>query len=118
MINILIDCANKEIRVDKDGEQYYYAKCRQNLATAAIVAWQIVHDLSHELNESTIISYFGITLDGEEKNTKVNIGTQAFCLLMDNFGGVNDIVTSQTNLAIQLLIHGIELQTNLINTNK
>jgi len=112
MINILIDCANKEIRVDKDGQQYFYAKCTQNIATCAVVAWQIVHHLSHEFGESPIISYFGITPDGKQVNISINIATQAFCTLMDNFGSPNDLISAQTNLAIQLLIQGTEEGAN------
>lgn len=75
------------------------------MATTAIVAWQLVHNLSHEFNDNEV-NYFGVTPDGREVNCKVDINTQAFCMLMDNFGSKEDLVTTQTNLGLQLLIHG------------
>lgn len=116
MINILIDCKGREVRVDRNGEQYFYAKANKNLSTAAIVAWQTAHELSHDHDER-VISYFGIAPDGRELNFDVDIGCQAFCIMIDNFGSAADLLTSQTNLAIQLLIHGAN-QQQLRNENK
>jgi|SRR6185295_3452555 len=104
MINILIDCANKEVSVDRDNIKYYLAKTNDNIASATVIAWQIVHELSHKFDER-IIQYFGITPDGREMSSKVDIGTQAFCLLMDNFGSHEHLLLTQTSLGVQLLVH-------------
>lgn len=109
MINILIDCANNEVRVDRDSIQYFYAKPFNNMATIVICAWQVAHSLSHEFGE-TVVQYFGVTPDGRNVNFNIDIAAQAFCILLDNFGGIKDITTSQTNLALQLLIHGAHQQ--------
>lgn len=107
MIDILIDCSNGEIEVVREGIRYYNAKTNRNIASAVVIAWQIVHELSHDFAD-TDVNYTGVTPEGENKTTLVNIKTKAFCLFMDNFGSAEHLLLSQTNLGLQLLIHGLE----------